>query len=101
LIERFFKRLGPQAAKGRTKLVSNQTPISDRSVTPALQSEFTRDTAFIIMWMDKARPILDDVHNTIKEVCSSFGIIAHRADDVEHQDKITDVILRHIENSDF
>lgn len=34
-------------------------------------------------------------------MCSSFGIRAVRADDVEHQDKITDVVLQYITNSEF
>src|SRR6266478_3767652 len=49
-------------------------------------------TAFILMWMDKSRPELDDVTNAIKEVCKLFAIQATRADDVEHSDQITDVI---------
>lgn len=58
-------------------------------------------TAFIIMWMDKAHPELDDVVDAIKEVCREFKIKAVRADDIEHQNRITDVILRHINESEF
>jgi nucleoside 2-deoxyribosyltransferase len=54
-----------------------------------------------MMWMDAAKPELDDVSNAIKEVCASFGIHAVRADDVEHQDKITDLVLQYIANSEF
>ncbi|NUN23353.1 MAG: hypothetical protein HUU09_07780 [Candidatus Jettenia caeni] len=43
--------------------------------------------------MDKSNPDLDDVLNTIKDVCNKFGICAFHADDTEHQDKITDYIL--------
>lgn len=39
--------------------------------------------------------------NAIKEVCSSFDIKAVKADDVEHQDKITDVILQNIAESEL
>ena len=59
------------------------------------------NTAFIMMWMDRAHPELDDVSNAIKEVCAEFGIHALRADDVEHQDRITDLILRQIRESEF
>lgn len=59
------------------------------------------NTAFILMWMDPARPELVDVHDTFKRVFASFGIAAIRADDVEHQDKITDVILDNIAHAEF
>ena len=54
-----------------------------------------------MMWMDKAHPDLEDVSNAIKEVCNEFGIRALRADDVEHQDRITDLILKQIRESEF
>ena len=66
-----------------------------------LKSTFIPNTAFIMMWMDKSEPELDDVSNAIKEVFAEFEINAVRADDVEHQDKITDVILNHIKDSEF
>lgn len=59
------------------------------------------NTAFILMWMDKNRPELVDVANTFKEVCHHFGIHATRADDIEHQDVITQVILDRIRSSEF
>lgn len=58
-------------------------------------------TAFIIMWMNKAHPELEDVVNAIKDVSREFKIKAVRADDVEHQNRITDVILEHIRESEF
>ncbi|HHT9108363.1 MAG TPA: hypothetical protein ACFYEF_09360 [Candidatus Wunengus sp. YC63] len=65
------------------------------------KQNYTPNTAFILMWMDKSNPGLDDVCNAIKDICTKFGIRALRADDVEHQDKITDVILQYITNSEY
>jgi hypothetical protein len=60
------------------------------------------NTAFILMWMDdKGHPELIDVANAFKEVCHEFGIHATRADDIEHQDVITEVILNRIQSSEF
>lgn len=71
-------------------------------VLPEIEvSSAITDTAFIIMRMDKAYKEGEDVCNTIKEVCKQFGIIAERADDIEHSDKITDVILDKIKTSEF
>lgn len=51
--------------------------------------------------MTRSQPELEDVCNTIKDVCESFGIRAVRADDIEHQDRITDVILEYIQRCEF
>lgn len=59
------------------------------------------NTAFILMWMDPARPELVDVHQGVKEVFAQFGIIAVRADDIQHQDRITDLVLAEIARSEF
>jgi nucleoside 2-deoxyribosyltransferase len=60
-----------------------------------------KNSAFIIMAMTKGDSFLVDVHDTIKEVCDMFSIKAVRADDIEHQEKITDVIINQIDKSEF
>jgi hypothetical protein len=59
------------------------------------------NTAFILMWMSKAIPDLEDVSNAVKETFRKYGIAAVRADDVEHQGVITEVVLQHIRESEF
>lgn len=59
------------------------------------------NTAFILMWMDKTRPELVDVHTAVKETFEDFGVRAVRADDVQHQDRITDIVLDQIARAEF
>ena len=63
--------------------------------------DILKNTAFIMMPMDPEEPILEDVNNTIKDVCAEFDIDAIRADDVEHSRRITDVVIDHIERCEF
>lgn len=62
---------------------------------------FQPNTALLIMAIDPAKPELEDVLNAYREVCENFGITARRADDIEHQDVITEVILDAIRKSEF
>jgi hypothetical protein len=59
------------------------------------------NTAFILMWMDPSKPELEDVANAFKEVFREFGIDATRADDIQHQDVITSMILERIRTCEF
>jgi hypothetical protein len=54
--------------------------------------------AFIMMGMDRN---FDDTISAIKEVFHKFGIDARRADDIEHEQKITDKIIEQIKTSEF
>lgn len=60
-----------------------------------------KNTAFVIMPIDPERPELVDVLETIKEVATRFGIKAYRADEIEHQDRITNVILEEIKTCEY
>jgi nucleoside 2-deoxyribosyltransferase len=59
------------------------------------------NTAFVLMHIDPAEGTLEDILNAIKEVCESFGIKAFRADDIEHQEQITEVVLKQIRQAQF
>lgn len=59
------------------------------------------NTAFVLMAMDRSKPELEDVYQAIKDVCKQFGITAYRADEIEHQDRITDLILAEIASCEF
>lgn len=76
-----------------------------RSISPLDQiidrESIKLNTAFVLMPIDPKKPELVDVYNAIKRVCKDFGINAYRADDIEHQDRITDVILREISTCEF
>ena len=73
---------------------------------PYLSSETTKyeikkDTVFVLMAMDPDNPELEDVYQTIKQVCATFGLKAYRANEIEHQDRITDLILSEIKSCEF
>ena len=80
-----------------------EPPLSDSPYAERVETrcEIKKGTAFIIMAIDPNKPELEDINTTIKEVCSQFGIKAYRADEIEHQERITDVILNEIRSCEF
>jgi nucleoside 2-deoxyribosyltransferase len=95
------RRITNEVALAALRMLPSETPPDENARTRQTKNVYTPNTAFIMMWMDKSHPELDDVSNAIKEACGEFGINAVRADDVEHQDKITDVVLNHIRESEI
>lgn len=72
------------------------------AMPPNIERKTVRtNTAFVIMAIDPSNPELEDVYNTIKDVFREFDIHARRADEIEHQDKITDIILKEIRECEF
>jgi hypothetical protein len=103
-----FRQFGPRDKTEERRDLASFTNVLNRvrgleapdfSAFPA--PSYIPNTAFIMMWMDGSNAELEDISNAIKEVCESFGIKAVRADDVEHQNRITDVILKKILESEI
>lgn len=64
-------------------------------------ARYRPSTAFVMMWMDKKKPDLEDVSVAVKEVFAEFDIRAVRADDIEHEGLISQRVLNEIATSEF
>lgn len=89
-----YVAMGIRAMEVTKRVASLRAPIGPRV-------SVVSNTAFILMWMSKDIPDLEDVSNTVKETFRKYGIAAVRADDVEHQGVITEVVLQQIRESEF
>lgn len=75
--------------------------IPNDEVTQKNTTAYINNTAFIMMPINPNRPELEDIYVAIKEACEMFDIKAVRADSIEHQERITDVVLKQIRNCEF
>jgi len=71
------------------------------SRNPNLSQSYKPNTAFIMMNINPNNPELDDVYDTYKKCFKRFGIDAIRADEIEHEDVITNKIIEEIKASEF
>jgi hypothetical protein len=65
------------------------------------EDDVVRNSAFVLMNMNPSDPTLTDVLQAIKEECRRFGITALRVDEIQHSDRITDLVLQKIAESEF
>ncbi len=77
------------------------SPSGDESLLERDATRYRPGTAFIMMWMDPARPELADIVDTVKETFRKFGFNAVRADDIEHEGQITQRVLNELRTSEF
>lgn len=96
-----------QAAEKVDRIIGLIFP-SDMAVATALArsepseiKKYRRNTAFIMMWISKDHPELEDVKDCIKEVFNRFGIDAVRSDEIEHSGVTTERVLDEIATSEF
>lgn len=78
-----------------------RSPVTKQENARGNHENINKNTAFIIMQINKDIPELEDRCNDIKLICAKFGIEAFRIDDVEHSERITDLILQKIRQSEF
>jgi hypothetical protein len=108
-VHNITQRVSPGRAKEEASDVMKQALRLIRTATTSRLSAgvvshtvgHVANSAFILMWMNKGHPELVDVHQAVKEVFAEFRIVALRADEIQHQDRITDLILSQIEQSEF
>lgn len=112
LMEEYYNRPPPPRSYNYTSFFPSKTGFDSVDIgssepiyysqTPETEKyKIKRNTAFILMAMDPDNPELEDVYRTIKDVCASYGMNAYRADDIEHQDRITDLILSEIKTCEY
>lgn len=89
------------AAAGIRELIDLVSPAETIQASAAGTATYRPNTAFVMMAIDKNQPELEDIKNSITEVCKEFGITAITADEIEHEGFITDRILEEIETSEF
>lgn len=64
-------------------------------------TKYRPNTVFVMMWIDPSNPALEDIYDTVKTSCAKFGLKAIRADEIEHEEVITEKILAEIKTSEF
>ncbi len=90
-----------QAAAKTLDLLDLLLPTDGSELAPLGTANYRPNTAFVMMAIDDSKPELEDIRTGIKEVFEEFGIVAITADEIEHEEAITDRILSEIESSEF
>lgn len=68
---------------------------------PNLSQNYRPNTAFIMMPINASDPENEDIYTAYKDCFTRFGVVATRADEIEHEGVITDRIITEIKTSEF
>ncbi len=90
-----------QAAAKTLDLTDLLLPTDAAELAQPGTANYRPNTAFVMMAIDDSKPELEDIRTGIKEVFKEFGIEAITANEIEHEEAITDRILSEIETSEF
>ena len=90
-----------QAAAKTLDLTDLLLPTDAAELAPPGTANYRPNTAFVMMAIDDRNLELEDIRTGIKEVFKEFGIDAITADEIEHEEAITDRILSEIDSSEF
>jgi hypothetical protein len=99
-----FRKAREKLESSMVLLVPSNTPEATaiaRSDATVSVKKYRPNTAFIMMWISKVHPELEDVKDCYQEVFKKFGIKAVRADEIEHSEQITQRILDEISTAEF
>jgi len=102
LLERYYVRRNPSRASPNIVFGGTTAGFSFGAFDQAIeQKPIKRNTAFVLMSMDPSKAELEDVYSAIKDVCKEFEIAAYRADEIQHEGRITDRILQEITTCEY
>ena len=82
-------------------LVDLLLPSDNSELAKPGTASYRPNSAFVMMAIDDCKPELEDIKTAIKEVFKEFGITAVTANEIEHEEVITDRILSEIQTSEF
>ena len=87
--------------RGILPMLASPSDQTDLPVPINSQVRTKPNTAFVMMQIDNKVGKLEDVKEGVKEIFREFGVVAARADEIEHSDSITQRILDEIQTSEF
>lgn len=101
LLEKFYIDRGRALEQSAVALGQIHSRSPEIPEFPVHERRVRQNTAFVLMAIDRNSPDLEDVYEAIKDICREFGINAYRADEIEHQESITERVIAEIKTSEY